>query len=95
MKGVKRLHIDIDWEKLKELHPKAEVKCMQKKWDPFKKWEQGFDSDCFAHCSNYEHCTSAFYDNRVENKNHFKEIIVPTEEKLFWGDKEVNIENIK
>lgn len=97
MKAVKRRYIDIDWEKLKILYPEmddAQARCLKAKWSPFKDWQQGFDSDCFAHCIGYEICSKAFYDKGIRFKDHFKEILIPTEEKLFWGDKEVEFQDI-
>lgn len=97
MKGVERLHIDIDWDKMKSLHTEVKelhVRCMNKKWSPFKEWEQGFDSDCFAHCSEYDICTKHFYDERCHLKNHFKKIIIPCEEKLYCDDKEFKLEEL-
>lgn len=76
---------------MQEFHPEAEAKCIKEKWNMFKEWRQGFDSDCFAHCSNYDHCIPVFDDKRVHGENHLKMIIVPCNEKLYWGDEEVVI----
>ncbi|MGG3987316.1 hypothetical protein [Bacillus smithii] len=98
MKGVKRKFIDIDWDKIKQLYPNIEdeqIRCMKDKWSPFKNWQQGFDSDCAIHCRLHDICFKAFYDERVEGENHFKEIVIPTEEKLWWGDEQVELIEIK
>lgn len=93
-RGVERFYVDIDWDKLKSLHPNANVNCMKKKWNPFKEWEQGFDSDCFSHCTNYDFCFPAMTDERTHLENHLKTIIIPCDKKLFWGDKEFAIKEI-
>jgi hypothetical protein len=98
MKGIKRHYINIDKQKLQELHPEVDdqqFKCMMSKWNPFRdKWKQGFDSDCYGHCTGFESCLEAFHDDRVEGKNHLKQIIVPMEEKPCWEDKQVEIKDI-
>lgn len=98
MKGVKRLYIDIDWDTLQEVNPEisdSQIRCMERKWSPFKEWEQGFDSDCAIHCSKRDSCMRVFYDEDFHFKNHFKEIIIPCDKKLWWGDEEVLIQDAK
>lgn len=101
MKGVKRRFIDIDWDKMKKIYPSIDdkqIRCMKDKWNPFRNWQQGFDSDCGMHCSLCDICSEAFYDERVEGKEHFKEIIIPVkeinksaDEEIWWGDIVIDI----
>jgi len=55
---------------------------MKEKWNPFREdWEQGFDSDCFGHCSEREYCYQAFRDKECYLENHLKHIIIEFENK--------------
>lgn len=77
MIGVSRQYIALDWEQMKKSHPDAEIRCMKKKWDLFRSdWSQGWDSDCFAHCSNTENCYHAFNDSSLALENHLEEVVV-------------------
>jgi len=50
---------------------------MKKKWSPFRDdWSQGFDSDCFAHCSEFNKCEKVFDKKQYHKENHFKIIII-------------------
>lgn len=96
-KGVKRLYINIDWDKMlyeNEHVSRRNVECMKIQWNPFKDWEQGFNSDCF-HCQSYEVCNNIFWNEKYHLENHFKEIVIPTDKKLWWGDEQVEINDIE
>lgn len=96
MKGAKRYYIDIDWSKMQVLHDKitaSHVRCMKRKWNPFRDdWEQGFDSDCFGHCSETDYCFKAFFDDEeLQGENHLKSIYIHIDETPRWQDEEINI----
>ncbi len=55
----------------------SNIKCIKKKWDTYRSdWEQGFDSDCFCHCCQYDICSKLFYDIECHNEEHMDVIIV-------------------
>lgn len=93
---ISRRVIDLDLEKMKEVHPEVEIECLMDKLDPLRDdWKQGMDSDCFGHCSNYDNCYNAWRDNSLRGENHYREIIVAFDKKPCFEDKEVKVERVE
>jgi len=94
MIGIKRKYINIKWDKMQVVENGINVRhvhCMKEKWNLFRDdWGQGFDSDCFGHCSEFNKCRDVFYDKQYHGKNHFKLIVVPFEN-ISWHDDEIKI----
>lgn len=94
MIGIKRRYINIKWDKMQVIKNGMtvyHVHCMKEKWNLFRNdWGQGFDSDCFGHCSEYDKCRNAFYDKQYHGENHFKLIVVPFD-KIDWYDDKIEI----
>jgi len=96
MIGIKRKYINIKWDKMQINNNKINanhVHCMKEKWNIFRDdWAQGFDSDCFGHCSEYDKCKEAFYDKQYHGENHCKLIVVPMPfDKIDWHDNKIEI----
>ena len=96
MLGIKRKYINIKWDKMQVIENGItvhHVHCMKEKWNIFRDdWAQGFDSDCFGHCSEYDKCKEAFYDKQYHGENHCKLIVVPMPfDKIDWHDNKIEI----
>lgn len=92
MIGIKRIFINMNWDKMQVKDNginASHVKCMKLKWNPFRDdWKQGFDSDCFGHCSEFNKCSNAFFNKEYHRDNHFKVIIMPFE-KIPHGETDI------
>jgi len=102
MKGIKRLFIDLNEDKIRNKYNIPKIKehdllwCINNKWSIFSNdREQGFDSDCFLHCWNYEKCEQIFNDEECYGKNNFKLIILPIDKEPHWTDKNKEVEIIE
>lgn len=95
MIAIRRRYININWSKMQVTHNKicaSHVKCMKEKWNPFRDdWEQGFDSDCFGHCSEREYCSKAFYDHDLYLDNHLEWIVVEFENRSHGVNEEIEL----
>lgn len=72
----------------------SNLTCIKEKWDIKRKdWEQGFDSDCFAHCCQYDICFEIFKDIECHKEGHMQPIIVELEEKVLGSEEPIKSKN--